>query len=84
MTENLLIPDNRHSRRAADTIDRLGLSPLAYRIPDACAVLGLGRTSVYELIAEGKLRAIKVAGRTLVDAESARALIAGAPDRSAA
>ena len=54
-------------------------APLAYRIPDACAVLGLGRTSVYELVAEGKLRAIKVAGRTLIDAESARALIVGAP-----
>ena len=76
MTTNTsaLLP-NRHDRRAADTIDRLGLSPLAYRIPDACAVLGLGRTSIYELIAEGKLRAIKVAGRRLVTAESARALI---------
>ena len=53
-------------------------APLAYRIPDACAVLGLGKTSIYELMKEGKLKAIKVAGRTLIDAESARALIASA------
>ena len=59
-------------------------TPLAYRVPDACAVLGIGRTSIYELIAEGKLRAIKVAGRTLIDAESARALIAEAPARETA
>ncbi len=57
--------------------------PLAYRIPDACHVLGLGKTSIYALMGEGKLRAIKVAGRTLIDAESARALIASAPARDA-
>ena len=52
--------------------------PLAYRIPDACHVLGLGKTSVYELMKLGKLKAIKVAGRTLIDANSARELIANA------
>ncbi len=66
------------TRRPAET-----LAPLAYRVPDACTVLGIGRTSLYELMAAGKLRAIRVAGRTLVDAESARALIASAPAKSA-
>ena len=54
------------------------LEPLAYRVADACAVLGIGRTSLYELISAGKLRAVYVAGRTLIDAESARALVANA------
>jgi excisionase family DNA binding protein len=54
------------------------LEPLAYRVGDACAVLGIGRTSLYELIAAGKLRAVCIAGRTLIPVESARALVANA------
>lgn len=40
--------------------------PMAYRIADACHVLGIGRTSVYDLIKSGEIRVIKIAGRTLV------------------
>ena len=58
--------------------------PLAYRIPDACHVLGLGKTSIYELMKLGKLKAIRVAGRTLIEANSARELIAAAPSINAA
>ena len=50
-------------------------APLAYRIRDACQVIGLGTTSIYKLAGEGKLRLVKVAGRTLVDAASLRSLI---------
>lgn len=39
---------------------------LAYRIADACAALGIGRTSLYELVKTGELKLIKIAGRTLV------------------
>ena len=39
---------------------------LAFRIDEACHVLGVGRTSMYELIKTGELKIIKVAGRTLV------------------
>lgn len=49
--------------------------PIAYRIEDAMRVIGLGRTSLYALANEGKLRMVKVAGRTLVDAASLRALV---------
>jgi excisionase family DNA binding protein len=38
----------------------------AYRISDACVALGIGRTSLYELVKSGELRLIKLAGRTLV------------------
>jgi hypothetical protein len=48
---------------------------LAYRIPDACRAIGLGRTSIYRLATDGKLRLIKIAGRSLVDAASLRDLV---------
>ena len=41
--------------------------------------IGIGRTSVYKLAAEGKLRLIKVAGRTLIpDSEIVRIAAEGA------
>ena len=59
------------------------LEPLAYRVEDACKVLGIGRTSLYELIAAGKLRAVCIAGRTLIPVESARTLVANASKEKA-
>lgn len=41
-------------------------APLANRIPDACRRLGVGRSSLYELIKSGDLRTIKIGTRTLV------------------
>jgi|HigsolmetaAR202D_1030399.scaffolds.fasta_scaffold09238_3 excisionase family DNA binding protein len=38
----------------------------AYRISEACNALGIGRTSLYKLVHQGKLRLIKIAGRSLV------------------
>jgi excisionase family DNA binding protein len=40
--------------------------PLAYRVQDACHALGIGRTSLYELVKTGELKLIRVAGRSLV------------------
>jgi excisionase family DNA binding protein len=51
--------------------------PLAYSVKDACAVSSLGRTTLYTHINAGRLKAIRVGGRTLIPAESLRALIAG-------
>lgn len=50
---------------------------LAYSIADACAALSLGKTTVYALIGEGKLRTRKVGGRTLIPAASLHAFIDG-------
>lgn len=47
--------------------------PLGYRINDACRAAGLGRTSIYKLIADGKLKVVKMAGRTLIVGDSLRA-----------
>ena len=39
---------------------------LAYRIDEACHSLGIGRTSLYELVKSGEVQLIKIAGRSLV------------------
>jgi excisionase family DNA binding protein len=52
---------------------------LAWPIDEGAHRIGVGRTSVYKLAAEGKLRLIKVAGRTLIpDAEVVRVTTEGA------
>ena len=39
---------------------------LAYRIDEAAQASGIGRTSLYELIGSGRLKAFKAAGRRLI------------------
>ena len=54
--------------RTFSPVANSGLPPakLAYTIPEFCAATGVGRTSVYEEIAAGRLKAIKAAGRRLI------------------
>jgi excisionase family DNA binding protein len=52
---------------------------LSYRMKDAARVSGIGLTKLYELRKEGKLPAVKVAGRVLIPADALRRLIAEAP-----
>lgn len=52
-------------------------SPLAYSIKEACAASSLGRTSLYTHINSGRLKAIRVGGRTLIPAESLHTLLNG-------
>ena len=52
-------------------------SKLAYSIREACAVLSLGKTTIFSLIKDGKIRAVRIGGRTLIPAESLRALLDG-------
>lgn len=52
-------------------------SPLAYSIKEACAASSLGRTSIYAHIAAGRLRAVRVGGRTIIPADSLHALLNG-------
>lgn len=51
--------------------------PLALRIDDACRALSIGRTSLYALIAEGKLKPVKLAGRTLIPLVQLERLVNG-------
>jgi excisionase family DNA binding protein len=48
----------------------------AFRVRDFCATYGLSRSSVYKMMAEGKLRTVKIAGRRLIPKDSAEALLA--------
>lgn len=47
----------------------------AYRVQDFCKYYGLSRSTVYLLMAKGKLRSVRVAGRRLIPADAAEALI---------
>jgi excisionase family DNA binding protein len=52
----------------------------AYTVKTACRRLGnIGRTTVYGLIADGKLEAVKLGSRTLITAASIDALLASLP-----
>lgn len=50
---------------------------LAYSIKEACQATSLGRTTIYALIAEGRIIACRIGGRTVIPAESLHTLIAG-------
>lgn len=50
---------------------------LAYSIREACEASSLGRSTIYTLIASGRLQARKVGGRTVVLADSLRGLLTG-------
>nr|WP_139139185.1 helix-turn-helix domain-containing protein [Sphingobium phenoxybenzoativorans] len=49
--------------------------PITVRIPDACRIIGIGRSKLYELIAEGQVDVIKLGAVTLIPVASLKALI---------
>jgi excisionase family DNA binding protein len=53
------------------------MEKLAYSINDTARTLSLGRTSIYAMIADGRLEAFKLGRRTLVKADSIRRLVDG-------
>lgn len=55
-------------------------APLALRVNDAAALSGLSRSSLYKLLAAGKLRDVVVCGRRLLLREDILALLHGAAD----
>jgi excisionase family DNA binding protein len=55
---------------------------LAYTITEACRAVGIGRTKLYELIGEGRVETRKIGARTVIPAESLRALISSGDGRT--
>ena len=55
--------------------------PIALQIPDAVKASGLGRSTLYRAIQDGKLPARKAGKRTLILVEDLRAFILGFPVR---
>ena len=48
---------------------------LTLRVDEVCKALGIGRTTVYKLIGQGDLEALKIGRRTVITMRSAEALI---------
>ena len=55
------------------------LAPEMVPLPRAPHVFGLSRSGLYRLAAEGRIKMVKMGARTLVDAASVRAFLAGLP-----
>ena len=53
--------------------------PIAYTVPDAGRVAGIGTTKLYELIGTGALDARKAGRRTVIMADSLRAYLTTLP-----
>jgi excisionase family DNA binding protein len=51
--------------------------PVSATIDDTCKITGLGRTKVYELIGEGKLKSVAIGRRRLLLYSSIEELIRG-------
>ena len=49
--------------------------PIALSIPEAAKTSGIGRTSIYDEIASGRLRAVKRGRRTLILSDDLKAWI---------
>ena len=60
-----------NDQRASQT----DIEPIAMRVPEACHYLGIGRSTLYVLIAEGEIEFIKLGSSTLVLTESLRTLV---------
>jgi excisionase family DNA binding protein len=55
------------------------VSPMAYTMSEACAAARIGRTTLYQAIGAGELRAVKRGKRTLILVNDLRRYIEGLP-----
>ena len=53
-----------------------GPERISYGINEAVEMTGIGKTTMYKLISDGKLRIVRVGGRTLIPADELKALFA--------
>lgn len=67
--------DNPTTKKCPSPVGPAPLA-LALNVEEAAAALGIGRTMVFYLLRDGKLRAIKIGKRTLIPVKEIEAFIA--------
>jgi len=65
----------RHSARKTPRVLPDTAFALSYRVADAETVTGISRTTLYELIAAGKLPDVKIAGCRLIPSDALKRLV---------
>ena len=68
--QRLPLTSDKHAKAA------LAIEPITMRIPDACRYIGIGRSTLYLLIARGQVEVVKVGRSTLVLTASLKRLVA--------
>ncbi len=66
-------------RQESESLERRGYSPA-----EAARIIGCGRTKVYDLIKEGRIRVVKIGTRTIVSRDEIDRLLIGTDDTRAA
>lgn len=56
------------------------MEPRALRVREVRAAYRIGKTKIYDLLAQGKLKSVKVGGTRLILVESLEALLASGGD----
>lgn len=51
------------------TLANAHVTPKAYRLPDACRALGIGKSTLYRLAKANKVRVVKIGGRSVLPAD---------------
>ena len=54
--------------------------PLLVSVPAAAAMIGCSRSTFYKLLADGRVRAVKLGNRTLIRVQSLQEFAAALPD----
>ena len=68
---------NFHKQRGKRLLKQMRqfMEKLSYTVNEAMSATGLGKTTLYKLIGEGRINPIKIGARTLLRASDLRALL---------
>lgn len=66
-------------RKELESLERRGYSPA-----EAARIIGCGRTKMYDLIKEGRIRVVKIGARTIIPKSEIDRLLNGTDDTRAA
>ena len=69
------MPSASTTEHLRDRDCRTSIEPIAMRVPEACRFIGIGRSTLYVLIARGEVEVVKLGCSTLVLTESLHRLI---------